>query len=91
MSTHEAFLKFLDKADDRAFTKEFNKNPQKKMHECGLNEDEACAVDAAGRHRGKGKKAQTDAIKKMFKDLGLDPEEHKNLIDKLVDNYEAAW
>ncbi|WP_434048522.1 MULTISPECIES: hypothetical protein [Sorangium] len=91
MTTQEAFLKFLDKVDDRAFTKEFNKNPQMVMSECELTPEQAAAINEAGRHKGEGEAAQRDAITNTFKSLGLDPADHHDLINKLVDNYEAAW
>lgn len=91
MTTHKSFLKFLDRADDRVFTKKFNMNPQAVMRECGLTKTEAAAISEAGRHRGEGEAAQREAITNMFKSLGLDPAKHHNLINKLVANYEAAW
>ncbi|XXX82514.1 hypothetical protein WMF30_27550 [Sorangium sp. So ce134] len=85
------FVEFLNRVDDREFTKRFHSNPDAVMKEYGLNKREAAAIANGEYFKGSPRDEQENALRKLFKDVGLNPDEHAALFKKLADNYDPAW
>ncbi|WP_437492428.1 hypothetical protein WME75_18005 [Sorangium sp. So ce1014] len=85
------FIEFLNRVDDREFTKRFHGNPDGVMKEYGLSRTEAAAIADAEYLKGSSRDAQEQALRKMFEKVGLDPDLYTAVIKKLADSYDPAW
>ncbi|KYF93011.1 hypothetical protein BE17_25175 [Sorangium cellulosum] len=84
-------IEFLDRVDDREFTKRFHSTPSAVLKEYGLSKTEGTAIADAEYFKGSSRAEQENALRKMFTQVGLDPDEHAALLKKLADNYDPAW
>ncbi|UQA57518.1 hypothetical protein [Polyangium aurulentum] len=84
-------LEFLNRVDDQEFTARFHAHPQEVMKEYGLSEVEVEAITRADVFKGSEPEDQRSGVRSMLKTMGLNPDEHADLVEKLAINYDPAW